>query len=159
MRGDARLDKAARASLGGGAAEVEYHGGDHRRGRREARWRGSRRACSCSARASDVRRVIDLARGEDESLRSSAADRALRDAFAPRARRPSSGRPAIIAALRCRRRRCARSCAPSSCPAADLEWLSVALAVGDGFDVGARARRARRRPRRARWRAGAAGAR
>jgi hypothetical protein len=83
----------------------------------------------------DVRRVIDLSRGDGESVRASASDRALLAAF-QRAPTAKSGRPAIMLAtvltdpLREELKR-------ADLPGAELEWLAVSLAVGDGFDVGA----------------------
>jgi hypothetical protein len=79
----------------------------------------------------DVRRVVDLVRGQGQSLRD--AQRELVTAFG-RAPSAKSGRPAVIAAL-----------APSPAlrerlktdelPGGDYEWLNFVFAVGDGFEL------------------------
>lgn len=82
-----------------------------------------------------VRRVCDVARKEDDSLRSSALDQRLRDALA---RAPSAklGRPAIMAALVPTEPLRERLRAEKWWSASDLDWVALSLAVGDGFDVG-----------------------
>jgi hypothetical protein len=78
----------------------------------------------------DVRRVIDLVRGQGLSLRAAQRDLVAAFSRAPSAR---SGRPAVIAAA-----------APSplareklkdeQLPGAEYDWFTFVLAVGDGFD-------------------------
>jgi hypothetical protein len=83
----------------------------------------------------DVRRAIDLARGDGESVRVARGDGALMAAFA-RCPTAKSGRPALMAAtaltdpLRERLQK-------EGLPGIGLEWLALSFAVGDGFDVGA----------------------
>jgi hypothetical protein len=86
----------------------------------------------CIGSRANVRRVLDLARGEGSSLRD---DKRLMHAYG-RAPTAKSGRAAIIAgvafddALRERLRK-------EDLPLAEAEELSLAFAVGDGFDLGA----------------------
>src|SRR5205085_1460502 len=79
----------------------------------------------------EVRRVIDLVRGQGFSLRASERELVAAFARAPSAR---GGRPAVIAAV-----------APSpllrdrfkadQLPGAEYQWLTLVMAVGDGFDL------------------------
>lgn len=86
----------------------------------------------CLGSRANVRRVLDLARGEGASLRN---DKRLMHAYG-RAPTAKSGRAAIIAGiafddpLRERLRK-------EDLPLAEAEELSLAFAVGDGFDLGA----------------------
>jgi hypothetical protein len=114
--------------------EVEYHGARIWEGEREAMARVTPSVLAFGSRVA-VRRILDVAHKEDEGLRSSAGDAPLRDAFghAPTAK---LGRPAIMAALVLTaplrdelRRQDWRS-------AAELDWIALSFAVGDGFDVG-----------------------
>lgn len=82
-----------------------------------------------------VRRVLDVARKDDEGLRSSAVDKRLRDAFA-RAPTAKLGRPAVMAALVLTEPLRERLRAEKDWSAAELDWVAAAFAVGDGFDVG-----------------------
>jgi hypothetical protein len=82
----------------------------------------------------DVRRVLDLARGDGESVRTARSDRALAHAF-NRCPTAKQGRPALMMGvvppetLRAQLKK-------EQLPGHDIEWLAVSLAVGDGFDVG-----------------------
>lgn len=86
----------------------------------------------CMGSRANVRRVLDLARGEGASLRD---DKRLMHAYG-RAPTAKSGRPAIIAGvafddpLRERLRK-------EDLPLGEAEELSLAFAIGDGFDLGA----------------------
>jgi hypothetical protein len=86
----------------------------------------------CMGSRANVRRVLDLARGEGTSLRE---DKRLMHAYG-RAPTAKTGRAAIIAGvafddpLRERLRK-------EDLPLAEAEELSLAFAVGDGFDLGA----------------------
>ncbi len=86
------------------------------------------------ASPAEVRRVIDLVRGEGESVRASASDRHLMAAF-DRAPTAKSGRPAIrLAAVPSEPMR--EELKKLDLPGVDLDWLALSVAVGDGFDVG-----------------------
>jgi hypothetical protein len=131
-RGGLDFDKL-RPTISGGN-EVEYHGARIFEGTAEAMARVTPTVLAFGSRVA-VRRVLDVAHKEDEGLRSSAGDAALREAFghAPTAK---LGRPAIMAALVMTpplrdelRRQDWRS-------AAELDWIALSFAVGDGFDVG-----------------------
>jgi hypothetical protein len=126
LRGDLDAEKMARGlgAIGGAYRDMKL-------------WESSERAVAklsprmlALGSPVDVRRVVDLVRGQGESLRS--ADRALVTAFA-RAPSAKSGRPAVVAAavpsLAMRDRLNA-----DQLPGAQYEWLSFVLAVGDGFD-------------------------
>ena len=126
MRGDLDFEKMALAM---GAHPVEYR-------RAQIAEAGPRALVRLSPRMTaygspvDLRRVIDLVRGEGQSVRT--GDRPLVSAFA-RAPSAKSGRPAVIAAvvpsdpMRDRLR-------ADQLPGADYDWLTFVLAVGDGFD-------------------------
>jgi len=126
LRGDLDSDKMAAAL---GAQPTEYRRAQIGEAGTRALVRLSPRIVAYGTPA-DVRRVIDLVRGEGQSVR--AADRELVQAFA-RAPSAKSGRPAVIAALvptdamRDRLR-------SDELPGADYQWLTFVLAVGDGFD-------------------------
>jgi hypothetical protein len=80
----------------------------------------------------DVRRAIDLVQQQGDSIRS--ADKSLMAAFA-RAPTAKVGRPALMLGvipsepLKERLRK-------ENLPGAELLWVSMSLAVGDGFDIG-----------------------
>jgi hypothetical protein len=80
----------------------------------------------------EVRRAVDLSRGEGESVR--ARDKDLMSALS-RAPTAKIGRPAVMAgtrppdALRQEMRK-------ADLPGSELIWIAVSLAVGDGFDIG-----------------------
>ncbi len=78
----------------------------------------------------DVRHVVDLVRGQGESVRT--ADRPLVAAFA---RSPSakSGRPAVVAAA-VPSEVMKEALKADDLPGSEYEWLTFVLAVGDGFD-------------------------
>jgi hypothetical protein len=126
LRGDLDSDKMAAAL---GATFVEYRRAQIGEAGTRALVRLSPRMVAYGTPA-DVRRVVDLVRGEGQSVR--AGDRDLVQAFA-RAPSAKSGRPAVIAALvpsdamRDRLRN-------DELPGADYLWLTFVLAVGDGFD-------------------------
>jgi hypothetical protein len=83
----------------------------------------------------DVRRAVDLALGDGESLRTARTDQAAREALA-RAPTAKVGRPALVAAFVGTDPLKARITA-AGLPAEDFRWLALSLAVGDGLDVGA----------------------
>lgn len=133
----AALDAArVRAALGpaGAVKDADWHGTPVSEGTTGAFAQLAPRLFVLGAPA-DVRRAIDLRGGEGDSVRSSAADRMLRAAFA-RAPTAKVGRPAVMAAvippppLR-------KQLEKEALPGAQFEWLAASLAVGDGFDVGA----------------------
>jgi hypothetical protein len=131
VEGDELDLEHARLALGADAADVDYHGVNvSERGDDALAPIGKRRAVLGSR--ADVRRVIDLLRGEGESVR---ADHTLCDAFA-RAPTAKSGRPAVMAALvpspELRKR-----LRDDAWPGSTLEWAALSFAVGPGFDVGA----------------------
>ena len=121
--------------LRGDAAEVDYHGAVvvDRPGE-DSMARVTPRVLAFGSKVM-VRRVLDVAARSDDSVRAGALDKPLRDAFG-RAPTAKLGRPALMlglvatAALRERLR------AQQWGAAADLDWLALSFAVGDGFDVG-----------------------
>lgn len=131
-RGSFDWDKL-RASVDGGE-ESEYHGARLIDGASEAVARVTPSVYAFGSRAA-VRRVCDVAQKNDDGLRTATLDKPLRAALghAPTAK---LGRPAIMAALvptpalreRLRKQEWAS--------AADLDWIALSFAVGDGFDVG-----------------------
>jgi hypothetical protein len=135
-RGGLDFDKL-RATISDGN-EVEYHGARifeaAGSGEGEAMARVTPTVLAFGSRVA-VRRVLDVAHKEDEGLRTSAGDAPLRAAIA-HAPTAKLGRPAIMAALVLTpplrdelRRQDWRS-------AAELDWIALSFAVGDGFDVG-----------------------
>jgi hypothetical protein len=131
VRGELDL-AAARAALGEGAHDADYHGATVVEGPAGALVRITPRLFAFGSPL-DVRRVIDLSHGEGVSLRASQPDKPLLDAYA-RAPSARNGRPAILAAalptplLRDRLR-------AEHLPGAELDWLAMAFAIGDGFDL------------------------
>jgi hypothetical protein len=117
-----------------GGVDGEYHGAVLVDGTTESVARITPTVFAFGSRVA-VRRVCDVARKDDEGLRTAAVDKAMRDALA-RAPTAKLGRPAIMAAvvptppLRDKLR------AEKWESASDLDWLAVSLAVGDGLDVG-----------------------
>jgi hypothetical protein len=85
--------------------------------------------------AAMVRRVLDVAHHEDESVRAAALDKPLRTALA-HAPTAKLGRPAIMAALVLTDGVRGQLRAADWRSAADLDWLALSFAVGSGFDVG-----------------------
>jgi hypothetical protein len=126
LRGDLDSDKMAAAL---GATFIEYRRAQIGEAGGRALVRLSPRMVAYGTPA-DVRRVIDLVRGEGQSVRT--GDKELVAAFA-RAPSAKSGRPAVVAAvvpsdaMRDRLR-------SDELPGADYLWLTFVLAVGDGFD-------------------------
>lgn len=131
-----RFDPAhLRAALaqGEGAEEIEYHGSRLVDGARSALAMITERSAVFGSRV-EVRRVVDVALGNDEGLRRGDADRTLRDALR-RSPEAKDGRPAIIAALLPPPALHARL-AENHVPVELIDWISVAVAVGDGIDIG-----------------------
>jgi hypothetical protein len=134
LKGDFDLEKL-RAALGppSEVAAAEYREVALAEGPDGALARISPRLVVLGSRAA-VRRVIDLSRGEGESVRVAAGDRLVAHAFA-RAPTAKQGRPAIMLGLvppvelRDRLKK-------EGLPGYEIEWLALSLAVGDGFDVG-----------------------
>jgi len=122
-----------RAQVAGGV-DVDYHGATVVDGDAEALARITPTVFAFGSRAA-VRRVCDVARREDDGLRSAAVDKALREALghAPTAK---LGRPAIMAALVPTQPLREQLRADKWESLADLDWVALSLAVGDGFDVG-----------------------
>ncbi len=131
-RGSLDWDKL-KANLAGGV-EGEYHGAALVDGPAEALVRISPALFAFGSRAL-VRRVCDVAQKEDDGFRTAATDKPLRDALG-RAPTAKLGRPAIMAAIVPTQPLRERLRAENWDSAADLDWLGVSLAVGDGFDVG-----------------------
>ena len=131
-RGTLDWDKL-RLTIAGGV-EGEYHGTVLVEGPQEALARVTPTVFAFGSRAS-VRRVCDVAHKEDEGFRAAATDKRLRDALA-RAPTAKLGRPAIMAAVVPTQPLREKLRTEHWEAAADLDWLGVSLAVGDGFDVG-----------------------
>lgn len=130
LRGTVDVEKFARG-LGDAVESAEYRGARIREAGERAIARLTPSLVVHGSRA-DVRRVIDLLRGDGVSLRNSRGDRALLEAFA---RAPSAidGRPALIGGLvptEILRERIKTDRLPGS----EYQWLTVVMAVGDGFD-------------------------
>ena len=127
-----RLDWDA---LRGGAPEVDYHGATivDREGE-ESIARVTMHVLAFGSRAM-VRRVLDVATRQDDSVRGGAIDKPLRDAFdhAPTAK---LGRPALMLGLVATAPLREKLRAEKWSSAAELDWLALSFAIGDGFDVG-----------------------
>ncbi|MGZ3406855.1 MAG: hypothetical protein ACXVAN_10465 [Polyangia bacterium] len=131
-RGTLDWDKL-RAAFSGGA-DAEYHGAALVEGPSEAMARITPTLFAFGTRAG-VRRVCDVAHKEDEGFRTAATDKRLRDALG-RAPTAKLGRPAIMAAIVPTQPLREKLRAEKWDSAADLDWLGVSFAIGDGFDVG-----------------------
>ena len=128
----ARL-RAALTDAEGPSEEVSYHGTRVVDGARSAVAMLTERTAAFGSRV-EVRRAIDVALGNDEGLRRGDADRTVRAAF-ERSPEAKSGRPAVVAALVPPPALHARL-AENHLPVELIDWLSVAIAVGDGIDIG-----------------------
>ncbi|MDB4969614.1 MAG: hypothetical protein JWN44_5303 [Myxococcales bacterium] len=117
-----------------GAVEGEYHGATIVDGNTESMARITPTVFAFGSRVA-VRRVCDVARKDDEGLRTAAVDKALRDALG-RAPTAKLGRPAIMAAIVPTPPLREKLRTEKWQSAADLDWAAVSLAIGDGFDVG-----------------------
>jgi hypothetical protein len=132
VRGDLDLDKAARG-LGETPIEVDYRGAALREVGDDSVARLTPRLFAFGARA-EVRRVVDLVRGEGESVRTARGDAQLMTALG-RCPTAKSGRPAIFLAavftgpLREQIRK-------EGLPGGEVDWVALSFAVGDGFDAG-----------------------
>jgi hypothetical protein len=82
-----------------------------------------------------VRRVLDVARRQDDSVRGATLDEPLRKALA-HAPTAKLGRPAVMAALVPTDAVREQLRAADWRSAADLDWAALSFAVGSGFDVG-----------------------
>jgi hypothetical protein len=131
-RGTLDWDKL-KATIAGGA-DADYHGAAVFDGATEAVARIGPTLFAYGTRAG-VRRVCDVARKDDDGFRAAALDKRLRDALG-RAPTAKLGRPAIMAAMVPTQPLRERLRAEKWDSAADLDWLGVSFAVGDGFDVG-----------------------
>jgi hypothetical protein len=131
-RGTLDWDKLRAAFTGG--VDAEYHGAAIVDGASDAMARITPTLFAFGSRAS-VRRVCDVAHKEDEGFRTAATDKRLRDALG-RAPTAKLGRPAIMAAIVPTQPLREKLRAEKWDAAADLDWLGVSFAVGDGFDVG-----------------------
>ena len=132
VRGTLDWDKL-KATVAGGA-DGDYHGAALVDGEREAAARITPTVFAFGTRAG-VRRVCDVAGKNDDGFRTAGVDKRLRDALA-RAPTAKLGRPAIMAALVPTQPLRERLRAEKWDSAADLDWVGVSFAVGDGFDVG-----------------------
>jgi hypothetical protein len=117
-----------------GAVEGEYHGAMLVDGTTESMARITPTVFAFGSRVA-VRRVCDVARKDDEGLRTAAVDKAMRDALG-RAPTAKLGRPAIMAAVVPTPPLREKLRAEKWESASDLDWAAVSLAVGDGLDVG-----------------------
>jgi hypothetical protein len=117
-----------------GGSDADYHGAAIVDGTSEAAARIGPTLFAFGTRAG-VRRVCDVARKDDDGFRTAGLDQRLRDALghAPTAK---LGRPAIMAAMVPTQPLRERLRAEKWDSAADLDWVGVSFAVGDGFDVG-----------------------
>jgi hypothetical protein len=131
-RGQLDFDKL-RAAMSD-ANEVEYHDARVVENEAEAMARVTPSVYAFGSRVA-VRRVLDVAHKEDEGLRTAGADAPLRQALqhAPTAK---LGRPAIMAALVLTPPLRERLRKDQWSSAAELDWVALSFAVGDGFDVG-----------------------
>jgi hypothetical protein len=132
VRGALDWDKL-KATIAGGA-DGEYHGSALVDGATEALARITPTVFAFGTRAG-VRRVCDVAHKDDDGFRTAALDKRLRDALA-RAPTAKLGRPAIMAAVVPTQPLRERLRAENWDSAADLDWLGLSFAIGDGFDVG-----------------------
>ena len=127
-----RLDWDA---LRGGAPEVDYHGATIvDRDGEDSIARVTPRVLAFGSRAM-VRRVLDVSSRQDDSVRGGAIDKPLRDAF-DRAPTAKLGRPALMLGLVATAPLRERLRAEKWGSAAELDWLALSFAIGDGFDVG-----------------------
>jgi hypothetical protein len=117
-----------------GGVPTEYHGATIVDGADGAVGRVTPRVFAFGT-PSMVRRVLDVARRQDDSVRGATLDEPLRKALA-KAPTAKLGRPALIAAIVPTEpvRELLRKADWRS--AADLEWAALSFAVGSGFDVG-----------------------
>jgi hypothetical protein len=131
-RGTLDWDKL-RATVDGGV-ETEYHGAALVDGAHDAVARVTPSVFAFGSRAA-VRRVCDVAQKDDDGLRSATLDKPLRTALG-RAPTAKLGRPAIMAALVPTPALRERMRKEDWASAAELDWIALSFAVGDGFDVG-----------------------
>ncbi len=142
VRGALDLDQLKK-TLGVQTTEVDYRGarivesglGDDSKGNPDAPAIGrvGPRLTVFGSRV-DVRRTLDVVQKESEGIRSAVMARALIHAYS-RAPTAKSGRPAVVAGV-----------VPSAefrerlrgegFSLADADWVTLAFAVGDGFDIG-----------------------
>ena len=117
-----------------GGEESDYHGAAVVDGSGEALARVTPTVFAYGSRAL-VRRVCDVAHKDDDGFRVAGVDGRLRQALghAPTAK---LGRPAIMAAVVPTQPMRERLRKEKWDAAADLDWLALSFAVGDGFDVG-----------------------
>ncbi|HEX4457759.1 MAG TPA: hypothetical protein VIA18_07300 [Polyangia bacterium] len=123
-------------ALRGGAPEIDYHGATvvDRDAGEDSMARVTPRVLAFGSRAM-VRRVLDVASRQDDSVRNGAVDKPLRDAF-DRAPTAKLGRPALMLGLVATAPLREKLRAEKWGSAAELDWLALSFAVGDGFDVG-----------------------
>jgi hypothetical protein len=127
-----RLDWDA---LRAGAPESDYHGATIvDRDGQDSIARVSPRVLAFGSRAM-VRRVLDVSTRQDDSVRAGAIDKPLRDAY-ERAPTAKLGRPALMLGLVATAPLRERLRAEKWGSAAELDWLALSFAIGDGFDVG-----------------------
>jgi hypothetical protein len=131
-RGTLDWDKLRAAFAGG--TDADYHGAAIVDGPRDAMARITPTLFAFGSRAL-VRRVCDVVHKEDEGFRTAVIDKRLRDALG-RAPTAKLGRPAIMAAIAATQPLREKLRGEKWDAAADLDWIGVSLAVGDGFDVG-----------------------
>ena len=131
-RGSLEWDKL-KATMPDGT-EAEYHGAAVVDGPADALARVTPTVFAFGSRVL-VRRVCDVAQKSDDGFRTAGVDARLRDALA-KAPTAKLGRPALMAAIVPTQPMRERLRAEKWDAAADLDWLAVSFAVGDGFDVG-----------------------
>jgi hypothetical protein len=117
-----------------GGSPADYHGAPVVDGASDAVARVTPRVFAFGAPAM-VRRVLDVARRQDDSVRTATLDQPLRAAFA-RAPTAKLGRPALMAALVLTDGVRAELQKADWRSAAELDWIALSFAVGNGFDVG-----------------------
>jgi hypothetical protein len=132
LRGSFDLEQL-RGGLGGTTETVEYHDMTVIESADAAIARLTPNVVALGSRV-QVRRVIDVARRQDEGLRTAAVDRPLQTALA-HAPTAKLGRPAVLAALIPTAALRERLRTEGWQSVADLDWLALSFAVGDGFEV------------------------
>ncbi|HEY2745979.1 MAG TPA: hypothetical protein VGL86_15190 [Polyangia bacterium] len=130
----ATLDWDKLRSTVDGGVESDYHGAALVENAAESLARVTPTVFAYGSRVL-VRRVCDVAHKDDDGFRISGVDERLRAALrhAPTAK---LGRPALMAAIVPTQPLRERLRTEKWDAAADLDWLALSFAVGDGFDVG-----------------------
>ena len=130
LKTELELDRFGK-DLGGEPQTVDHRGARLLEGTDRAVGRVTGKILALGPRA-EVRRALDLARGDGESARG---DKMLMAAWG-RCPTAKVGRPAVLLALTMRET-VKEELRRQDLPGVDTEWLALSFAVGDGFDVGA----------------------